>query len=431
MNIHEHPDYSLKKAIAIYALAVLFLFYEMGLQVSPSVIAFDLMRDFKIDSAALGLMAGCYFYSYSIMQLPAGLLFDRFGARLLITLAILICLSGAFFFGYTEDVFWASVARFLMGFGSAFAFTGVLVVSAFWFKPHHFAFLAGMAQFFAGLGAVGGAYPMAVLVRYFGWRDVMLILAVAGVVLAILAWLVIRDHPRKKLAKNIVATPNIKESISKVFSQGQNWLAALSAFTAWGPVPLFAALWGGPFLQTKFHVSNELAASSISMIWIGMALGSPFLGWLSDYIKRRVIIMSVCALLGLGTTLCLIYINTIPFGLTYVLLFILGFSACSQLLTFAVIKDRNKPTILATAMGFNNMAVVMGGAIFQPVVGIILDYFKDRSGQMSSSLYTTYEFKIALALMPLCYLIYFLVTVFFLKETHCKTLYLTKSENKE
>lgn len=424
MSIHEHPHYSFFKAILVYSVAVLFLLYEMGLQVSPSVMAFELMKSLNIQSAGLGIMAGSYFYSYSIMQLPAGLFFDRMGARLLITLAILVCALGAIVFGYTETIFWASVARFLMGFGSAFAFTGVLVVSAFWFKPHHFAFLAGLAQFFAAIGALGGAYPMALMVGIFNWRHVIIGLAIIGVALAVLAWFIIRDHPKEKCSPSLVKTPKIKESIQEVFKKSQNWWSALYAFAGWGPVTLFAALWGVPFLVTRFGVSNQVAASSLSCIWIGMAVFSPFFGWLSDKIERRVSILIVTSIVGFLTTVFLIYVPGTPFWTTYISLFLLGGAACSQLLTFAIIKDNNRPSILATAMGFNNMAVVLGGAIFQPLVGLLLSRFWQGSMQNGVKQYTPYEFKIALVIMPICYLICFFVSVFFLRETHAKPMYM-------
>lgn len=430
MNIHEHPHYSLAKAILIYIIAVLFLLYEMGLQVSPSVMAFPLMKDFHIDSAALGVMAGCYFYSYSIMQLPAGLMFDRFGARLLITFALLICVAGAFFFGSTETVYMAALARFLIGFGSAFAFTGVLVVSAFWFHPQHFSFLAGMTQFFAALGALGGAFPMALAVGKFGWRPVIIVIACFGIVLSFLAWLIIRDHPIEKCSPSLVQTPKVKESIKEVFTKSQNWWSAFSAFTAWGPVTLFAALWGGPFLITRFKVSNELASTSISAIWVGVAIGSPFLGWLSEKIKKRVAPLIVTSLIGLFSTLILIYVPNLPFWTSYIWLFLVGIAACSQILTFAVVKDRNRPSVLATAMGFNNMAVVLGGALFQPLVGLILTWSRTGAVDKDNPVYTIHEFQNALIIMPICYLVFFLVTTFLLKETHCQPLYLKKQEAK-
>ena len=106
--------------IIVFLLAAAFLFYEMALQVSPSVMTHQLMLDFKINASVLGVMAAFYFYSYTSMQIPAGLLYDRFGPRLLITISLCICVMGAFLFGFTTTVVLASLGRFFMGIGSAF-----------------------------------------------------------------------------------------------------------------------------------------------------------------------------------------------------------------------------------------------------------------------------------------------------------------------
>src|SRR3990167_10321140 len=156
--------------IFIYSLAAFFLLYEMALQVSPSVMTAELMHDFTIDALKLGVMASFYFYSYSLMQIPVGVLFDRFSSRIVITLAVLMCSLGALFFGLTQDVAYASLGRFLMGIGSAFAFVAVLISASRWFSPYYFAFLVGIAQFLAALGALCGEVILAIIITDFGWR---------------------------------------------------------------------------------------------------------------------------------------------------------------------------------------------------------------------------------------------------------------------
>lgn len=423
MDIHEHPRYSFARALLIYIVAVLFLFYEMGLQVSPSVMAYNLMNSFNVDAGGLGILAGFYFYSYSIMQLPAGLLFDRVGSRVLITLAVFGCAVGAFFFGNTYTFFWAAFGRFLMGFGSAFAFTGVLVTAALWFRPHRFALLVGLAQLFAALGAMGGAYPLALLVDVMDWRAVIIGLSFIGAVLAIIAWIVIRDHPKEKMAPDIFKTPRVKESLKKVLANSQNWCVALFAFSSWAPIALFAALWGGPFLKLRFAVSNQVAASSLSFIWVGLAITSPLIGWLSDKVANRTYIMIILSIVGLFASLIVIYVPFIPFWTSYIWMFLIGAASSAQILSFAVVKDVNPPTVIATAIGFNNMAVVLGGAIFQPLVGLILRW--NWEGDMVGNLpfYTVYDYGIALVIIPLCYLICFAAASILINETHCKPSY--------
>ena len=141
----------------ILILASLFLLFEMALQVSPSIMTNQLMSEFKIHADVLGVMASCYFYSYTLMQIPSGLFYDHFGPRLLISLACAVCSLGAFFFGLSQSVILLGMGRFLLGIGSAFAFVGVLAVAARWFAPTLFALFAGMTQFLAGIGAMCGA----------------------------------------------------------------------------------------------------------------------------------------------------------------------------------------------------------------------------------------------------------------------------------
>ncbi len=423
MNIHSHPRYSFFRALSIYIVAVLFLFFEMGVQVSPSVMAFDLMESFHLDAAGLGIIAGVYFYSYSLMQLPVGLMFDRLGARAIIPLAILGCAVGAYFFGNTETAFWAAVGRFLMGLGSAFAFTGVLVVAALWFRPHRFALLVGLAQLFAALGAMGGAYPIAILLELTSWRKIIIGLSIIGVILAAIAWLVIRDHPKEKVASDVFHNPRIKESLFRVFANPQSWWIGLYAFSSWAPMALFAALWGAPFLKVRFVVSNQLAASSLSFIWLGLAVTSPIIGWLSDKIGKRGIIMLVCSIVGILSSLIVIYIPNLPFWTSYIWMFLMGSASAGQILSFAVIKDINPPTGIATAIGFNNMAVVLGGAIFQPLVGYILKWNWDGSLIGNTPFYSNYDYAIALVIIPLCYLVCSAMSALFIQETNCKPSY--------
>ncbi|MCH9633253.1 MAG: hypothetical protein S4CHLAM6_16060 [Chlamydiae bacterium] len=423
MNIHSHPNYSFFRALIIYIVAVLFLFFEMGVQVSPSVMAFELMDSFRLDAAGLGVIAGVYFYSYSLMQLPAGLMFDRLGARTIIPLAILGCAIGAYFFGNTETAFWAAVGRFLMGLGSAFAFTGVLVVAALWFRPHRFALLVGLAQLFAALGAMGGAYPVAVLLELTDWRTIIVGLSIIGAILAVLAWLIIRDHPKKKVASDVFHSPRIKDSLRSVFSNPQSWWIGLYAFASWAPMALFAALWGAPFLKVRFAVSNQLAASSLSFVWLGLAVTSPIIGWLSDKIGKRGILMFICSIVGILSSLIVIYIPNLSFWTSYIWMFLMGSASAGQILSFAVIKDINSPTGIATAIGFNNMAVVLGGAVFQPLVGLILKWNWDGSLLGNTPFYTNYDYAIALVIIPLCYLVCCAVSALCIRETNCKPSY--------
>ena len=168
------------KAGLMYGLTTLFLFFEMALQVSPSVMTTVLMHDLDLTALSLGLMSGCYFYSYALMQIPSGVLLDRFNPKYVISLAILICVGGCFLLAFSENMLEACLARLLMGLGSSFAFVSVLVITTDLFPAKYFAILTGVTQMLAALGAMSGQFPVHFLLGRLGWRNTLLIFALPG-----------------------------------------------------------------------------------------------------------------------------------------------------------------------------------------------------------------------------------------------------------
>jgi MFS family permease len=408
-------------AVLIYILAALFLFYEMALQVSPSVMTHELMRDLDLGAKGLGIMAAFYFYSYTLMQIPAGLLFDRFGPRKLISVATIVIAMGGFFFALTTTPALASLGRFLMGIGSAFAFIGVLTVAARWFKPGLFAFLVGIAQFLAAMGAMGGELPLAFSVNSLGWRETINILAISGLFLAFINYLVIRDYPDDLAYHPHKHGLSVKDSLKMIFSKSQTYFIAIYAFCGWAPVSVFASLWGVPYLMGRYDIANTHAALIVAMVWIGLSVGSPLLGYFSDLLKRRCLLLRATSLLGLVTSLVMLYLPGVPLYMQYVLLFLFGIAASGQILSFALVKDNNRPSVTSTAIGFNNMANVAGGAIFQPLVGAILSAGWDGKMLGHAPIYATGDYNMALCVVPLCFLIGLLVSSFGIKETYCRS----------
>ena len=410
------------RSISIYIVATLFLVYEMALQVSPSVMTENLMSAFSIGAGKLGLMASFYYYSYAIMQVPAGLLHDRFGPRRLIAFSALLCAIGAFFFGSTTAFAPAAMGRFLMGIGSAFAFIGVLVVAARWFDRRYFALLVGIGQFLAAIGALGGELPLAYAVDHLGWRASMLLLALIGGVVALLAIFVIRNYPPGVVPHHKREDGlRLIEKIKEILTHKQTYAIGAYAFCAWGPVLAIAALWGVPFLIALHGIENTQAAFAISMLWIGVAISSPFWGWVSDHLGRRNLPLQICSVIGLVTSILLIYVPSVPFWGTCVVLFLIGVAGAGQIVTFALVRENNRPSMTGAAVGLNNMAVVAGGALFQPLVGWLLYLFWDGSSCTGVPVYTLGNYQMALAIVPACFLAALLISIFYIRETFCKS----------
>lgn len=407
-------------AYIIFLLSATFYLYEFVLQVAPSVMADSMMKTFKVGAEGFGIVSAFYFYAYAPMQLPSGLLFDRYGPRKLMTFALILCSVGSFFFASTDHLFTAAIGRFLIGVGSAFSFIGVLVLVSRWFPAQQFAFLAGIAQSMSSVGAMFGEVPLASLVGSVGWRSASFILAFVGVGLALLLWLFIRDYPNQ--ATQAPSGRTFKDEwhrLLSVCSHAYTWITGAYACTIWTPIAVFAALWGVPYLQQKYGISVVMASGLCSMIWLGIGIGSPLFGWISDRIGSRRIALFTSGLLGFIACIFLLYIPNVSIAWMYLVLFILGLGASGQTVSFAVVKETNSPELVGTASGFNNLSVLIGGAVFQPVVGLFLQHF-DTGNKIVNGIpvYSLTSYNKALFVMPACYFLSMFIVLFLLKETH-------------
>ncbi len=406
-------------AYFIFVLATAFYLYEFILQVAPSVMAAPIMKTFGVSGTGFGMISAFYFYAYAPMQLPAGLLFDRYGPRKLMTAAILLCASGSVFFALTTSIYAAAAGRFMIGFGSAFSFIGALVLLSRWFPANHFAILAGIAQFMSSIGAMFGERPLAMLIHAVGWRDASFILGGVGFCLAILFWLFIRDYPHQPTQS--MPKQRFRDEwkrLKAVCGRKYTWITGTYACTIWTPIAVFAGLWGIPYLEVKYGINLLTASVMCSMIWLAIGIGSPTFGWLSDKFKSRRLILGTSAVLGLCATSLVVYVPGISMSWMYLVLFCFGLGASGQTVSFAVVKDNNDPSLVGTACGFNNLSVVIGAAFFQPMVGVVLHHIGDVSVIDGVSVYGLQGYQKALLIMPLSYLINLLLVIFILKESH-------------
>lgn len=406
-------------AYVIFFLAASFYLYEYVLQVAPSVMAGPMMQAFHVTAQGFGIVSAFYFYAYAPMQLPAGILFDRYGPRRLMTFALILCALGSFFFASTDQLFTASLGRFFIGVGSAFSFIGLLVLLSRWFPPNHFAVLAGVAQLMSSVGAIFGEVPLALLVEQVGWRQASFILSAIGLVLAGFMWSIIRDYP--VAPTHLPPKPRLRDEWKRLMSvcgRRSTWIIGAYAFSIWTPIAVFGSLWGVPYLQQRFGISLLSASGLCSMIWLGIGVGSPFLGWLSDKCGSRKLSLIVSAVCGLSASWFLLYSPTVSVPMMYFILFVFGFGAGGQTVSFAVINDTVPHELVGTASGFNNLSVLIGGAIFQPLVGVMLDRYGDSRLIGETVHYSVESYQHALLVIPVCFVMAIFIASFVLKETH-------------
>jgi MFS family permease len=415
------------RALIIWSLGALFFLVEYFIRISPSVITQDLMSQFKVSALALGGISTFYFLAYVIMQIPVGVLVDRYGARWLIILATLLSAVGCVLFAISPSLWTIYLSRFFLGFGAAFAFVGTLKLVSNWFHFRWFAILAGATQALGMLGAAIGDAPMEIVFHKFGWRESMIGIAILLLILAIFMFFIIKDSPQG--GKRLGRKKKIKvwSSLAKVLTNKQTWINGFYIGLLYGPTASFAGLWGVSFMSVAYNASLTSAAAEVGMVFIGLAIGCPLIGMMSEYFQSRLVFMRLSSILSSIILSIVIYIHFFVPGfnpsetLWYVLLLLYGIVNSGIIPSYALASEVNKKEVTGMAIGFTNMASVIFGAIFIPIVGWILDSVWGGQIHSGAPVYTETNYEIAFLLLPICLVLSFVLT-FFIKETHCKNV---------
>ena len=346
----------------------LFFFYAWILRVSPSVMVEELMRDFAVGGAIVGNLSALYFYGYAGMQIPVGLLLDRFGPRRLMTVAAGVVAVACLLFAWSDGLVGASVARFLIGAGCAFSLVGAMAVAGQWFPRERFALLAGLAMMFGMAGGVFGQAPLRVAVDATDWRTTMATVGVVGFGLMLAAWLFVRDRRRGSGGVGAVF-----EGLRRVAANRETWLNAVAGLGSTGPLLAFAGLWGVPYLQAVHDIDRVTAGTVTSVTFIGWGIGAPLIGWFSDRIGKRRSPLIAGMILSALSLVAILYLPGIPLWGVAVLCFGIGFGGSAQIVCFALVREHNLPQYSGTAIGMVNALVTGAGALFQPMIGWLLD----------------------------------------------------------
>ena len=413
-------------AYAGWLVAAVFFFYAWVLRVAPSITVEPLMRDFAVGGAIVGNLSAVYFWAYAALQIPCGLLTDRWGPRRVLTVAILVTGCGCAVMGFAPSIEMAYAGRALIGFGAAFAFVGSMVIAALWLPARRFAFFSGVALAVGLAGGVVGQGPLAAAVAAFGWRDYMVTLGGWALIHALLAWLLIRDRPRSAAqggadgaAHAPLAPEPMRNSLARALHRPQNFLIAAFAFLMSVPILAFGGLWGVPYTVARFGVDTTAAGFAMAAMLLGVACGGPLWGLLSDRLGRRKPILLAGGLLGLAAIGCAIYLSGLPFVAFQVCVFLSGFGGSAMVTAFALGREQNDVRSAGTALGLINMCTVLSGAVSQPLIGLMLDLSWAGETVNGARVYDLSAYENAFLLLPGAYAAGLLIW-FALKETHAR-----------
>lgn len=349
-------------------------------RIAPAAIASELARDLAINATLLGTLAATYFYVYTLLQVPVGVLADTLGPRKIISCGSVVAGLGSLVFALAPTFEIAAVGRTLVGVGVSVAFIAVLKISADWFPANRFATLSGATMFAGNLGAVVAGAPLAWIVTQTSWRSVFLALALLSMVLGILSWLIVRDTPQQRgfAAVNNSTSPSIQRihwanALRSVLRNPATWPGFFVNVGIGGSFLAFAGLWAIPWLGHAYAMSRVTAAQHVSALLIGVAFGSLAIGMLSDRLGSRRAVMRVFALLYVASWLPLVLRVDWPVPATTAWFLLMGLMIPGFTLTWTIAKEVNRPEHSGIATSVVNVGIFLGAGVLQPAVGWLID----------------------------------------------------------
>lgn len=389
------------KAVFFWSLAAFFFGYEFLLRVSPNVMQAELKSFFKIDATYLGILSSSFYYGYALFQIPSGLLIDRYGARIFLAVGAILCGGGGMIMALVDVYWFAWIGRFWIGAGSAFALVGTLKISSEWFPLDRYGLLTGLTLTIGVVGALGGAAPLAWGVDTMGWQSTLFYTGLVGIILAVVIYIFIRDRD-ETLIVDVAGQKDWRE-VLVVLKNPHSWMTGLFGGAMYIPVTVFGELWGTPFLMEQWGCTKAKAAGFLSIIFIGMALGSPACGWFSDIIHRRKAVALGSCVVATILSLVLIFMPLKNEFWTAALLCVLGFSLGAQILIFPIIRELNPSHVNAFTVGFCNTLAMGFASSAQPLVGYVLDFLQGSSRMVEgigAAAYSLENLRMSLLVVP-------------------------------
>jgi sugar phosphate permease len=393
-------------AFAVVAVAYVLSFFH---RMAPAAVAADLQQAFQASGAALGWLAATYFWVYTAMQVPTGVLVDTFGVRRVVVFGGLVAGTGSILFGSAASLGAAALGRLLVGLGVSFTFLAILKINALWFRERHFATMTGFTILLGNLGAVASAAPLVWVLGFATWREVFVAAGVLALVLAMLSWFLIRDNPAhaglpsmRELDGLAPHPPHLGHwwhGLTEVVRNRHTWPGFWPALGIAGGMLTFGGLWGVPYLTDAHAMTRAQAALHTTSLLGGFALGALFAGTLSDRLgRRKPVLLAGCALY-LACWLPLLVRAPLPAPYGLLLFALMGLGTAGFTLAWTMAKEVNRAALSGMATGVVNTGVFLGVALLQPLFGWVLDFGWEGALRDGARLYPPAAYQPALWLL--------------------------------
>jgi sugar phosphate permease len=368
---------------------------------ATAVLSETLAATFGATGAELGSLHASFFYIYAALQLPSGLVVDRYGPRRVGAVGLLAMSAGVAWFAASGTLVEAFLARAAIGLGGSVLYIATLRFCANWFRPDEYATMTGYTIAAAGVGGILATTPLALAIESVGWRVALLVAGGVGATLAVAIAAAVRDTPARAghdpvegaAAPETASLSEVVANTRTVLAERETWLLGLVLFLTLGTNFTVLGLWGVPYVVDSYGVTVATASTYVLLGNVGFVVGSPAFGALSDRLARRTGLMVGAAALFTLSYAALTLVPPLP--VVGAALFLALFANGGVALAFTVGKERHASDVAGTVTGVINSLGYFGAAVLPTVLGAVLDAYWTGEVIGGARVYTVTGYRVA------------------------------------
>jgi sugar phosphate permease len=380
---------------------------------APGLITEELMTEFKVTASTIGLLTSIQFMAYASLQIPIGILSDRFGPNLFLIVGTLLNGIGTLFYSVAPNEMVLLLARLLVGMGDATIWVNLVLILSQWFKVREFVGLLGIAGMTGSLGFLMATVPFSKWIDLVGWREPFLIMGIVLCLNGLILYFVLVKKPKLTLIKEVSVTKENKREktlpmLRRIFSNRQAWATFLCHFGLVGTYIGFIGSWAVPYGMNVYGLTRSDASQLIMIGLFGAILGAPLTSWISNRlgsIKKPYIV--VHAIVFFSWVVFLLFHGKPPYYMLFLLFFLIGYGNGASTLTFAIVRNSFNMREVGVVSGFANTGGFISAILLPIFFGFILDQFQHTGSEIG------YQYGF---IIPIVFTILGLVGGFIIKE---------------
>lgn len=374
--------------LSVYVLAV---FHRTSLGVAGLLAA----ERFNISASQLATFTVVQLAVYAAMQIPVGVLLDRFGSKKLMFTGLILMSAGQLWFAFAGSFPVGLAARIMLGAGDAMVFTSLLRLVAVWFRVKQAPFVTQLTGMVGQLGAVVAATPLAAALATWGWTRSFATAAGIGLLLSVVLVLVVKDSPYRGEAVERIKVRALARTLSEVWGNPGTRLGMWVHFTSQFGATVFAMLWGYPFLVSGEGLEPRVASNLlVVMTFTAMAAGPLVAAFTARVPYRRShLVLGIVTAIVTVWAVVLLWPGPAPLWLLVLLVVVTAIGGPGSMVGFDLARTFHPSSRLGRATAVVNIGGFTASLVTIALIGVILDQLEPAGPEA----YTLDDFRIAMS----------------------------------